>query len=632
MARPKKIIKWDSKDAPEIKLKDVQDSKEFAILKRLELSATSTHRMRTKTHARNIRVAHNLSIYEADKNEKQSEGSTQSYKRKARNQTVQRVPDGKLISPYDKNSIEAVQIDFLYKYKIIPDRMFSYLIKTFNMGWDTGNACVKTGFGRDLLGNIRPSFKLIRYNNILPDPDADSIEEAEWYIVREYVSIEVFKNLLNEDGSCNDPTYNEKALQYIVKNNTVTSTPVDRLPLADKESFTPQHGKVKLYTFMRRGDESFTTWAVDSQIPLRVVPNYDPLKDVPLHFFIPEPDPEFPLGCPPVIWTIRQQEFADALTTLAQQAMILAIYPPKSVYGNVTERDFKMIPNAIWDGGTNPNNKIEKFPVETATLQSYNALIENLSAQMAKNLNISDATHAADAEVHGYSATPQGVELQRTDRTISINQLQKAMESFYSDWVEHALRSYVNAMSGQEYILVEEETRKKIEDIETKLVEQDPSYQSVIRGDEVLFDFDILSKSRIFFEIRPGSTVENEKDKELGELRQLFVPVSQMVNGASDSGKQLIEKLAFKIIERIFELSNTSISVQGSEEIDAELLRQAVQATMEEVMQLQQQMQMMAAAQAVQQGSPEGGGEEVSAEFPPMPPPEGEPVAPVEQE
>ncbi len=92
-----------------------------------------------------------------------------------------------------------------------------------------------------------------------------------------------------------------------------------------------------------------------------------------------------------------------------------------------------MKPNAWWPMGTNPNNKIEKFTVETTTVTQYGSIIEQIASSMNRNMNITDATVASDAHIPGWSKTPQGVDAQQQDKTITINQYQKRVEEFFSE-------------------------------------------------------------------------------------------------------------------------------------------------------------------------------------------------------
>ena len=76
----------------------------------------SVHQNRTTHFDLFTKVAKNMSLFEKVRKDEWSEGSTQMIMRKIRSQTLQRVPDGEIVTPYDKNSIEQAVIDFLFKH------------------------------------------------------------------------------------------------------------------------------------------------------------------------------------------------------------------------------------------------------------------------------------------------------------------------------------------------------------------------------------------------------------------------------------------------------------------------------------------------------------------------------------
>ncbi|MDQ9825851.1 hypothetical protein RFZ44_21340, partial [Acinetobacter sp. 163] len=88
-----------------------------------------------------------------------SEGTTQALKRKLRAQTLQRVPDGEITTQFDKNSIEQVETEFLFDTKVVRSEfdgkdMMKNLCRAFNTAYDYGFACIRTGFERDLDGDL----------------------------------------------------------------------------------------------------------------------------------------------------------------------------------------------------------------------------------------------------------------------------------------------------------------------------------------------------------------------------------------------------------------------------------------------------------------------------------------------
>lgn len=564
--------------------------------------AQSVMNQRTAGYGLFSKISHNQSIYSDAKESVWSEGSTQGMKRRVRAQTIQRVPDGEVHTQFDKNSLEQIETEFLFKNKIMTSEyqgedMLKNLWKTFGESYDYGFACVRTGFEKDIDGDFRCSYTLIPWNDIYPEPDCKFIEESEWYLVREYMSRSALEALLDDEGNITDSTYSEDVVKFLVENKIRTSTDPNSRPLSDKEKKIGPTESVEIWTLYKRGSDEFITYVKSFGAVLRKTKNYDPRKDVPLHFLVLDPDPEFPLGCSQIMWTIGQQQFADAFLTLSYQTLLLAHQPPLMGFGNLTPSKIKMKPRAFWPMGTNPNNKIEKFPVETTTLTQYGSILENVQARMMASLNIADGTIASDAEQSGYSKTAPGVEAQQRDKTVTVNQYQKRIEIFFSEWANHALRSYIAAMSGKHWMTVDEYTRRRVWDIEMSLMDpMDPEMgepESIVDGDKIEIDFDKLSTDMLSFSVRTGSLIESEKEIERKNIQDALVPISQMMGSVSDENKQAFEKVLLKLTVRLLEMSDIDVSQETADILGDKLMLDAMRATMEQVMSQQQQIDQM---------------------------------------
>ena len=618
-----------------IKLEDIQLECSCMAAKLQEKwnTAHSHQTQRTAGHDLYSKIAHNMNLYEKGRNDVFSEGSTQAIKRKIRAQTIQRVPDGEIVTQYDKNSKEQAIIDYLFKHKILQSEydgkdMLKQLWKTFNMSYDYGYGCVRTGFEKDLDGDPRISYTLIPWGDVFPSPDCKYIEEADWYIIREYIPQSTLKGLIDmETGIVSDTTYNSDVVKYLVENH-ITDAPSDpwTWPLADKKKGKSPTESVMVYTYYFKGKDEFITFVPSINCILRTTKNYDPRKDVPLHFMILEPDPDFPLGVSSVMWTISQQQFADAFQSTAYQTLLLSLRPPMMTFGNLTNPKMKMKPGAIWPMGTNQNNRVEPLRIETTTLTQYGSILENVSARMMQSLNITDSTVASDAQVSGYSATPQGVEQQKLDKTITVNQYQKRVEVFFQEWANHALRSYINSMSGEKWLTVDERTRRRIFDIEKSYAQSldplsDTVPDSIIDGNKIKIDFSGLSSDLLTFEVRSGSLIENEKETERKNIQEMLIPVSQMMGNIGDQNRDAFENIIMQLVMRLCELSDIDISQTTADEINQKLVMKAMQSTMEMVMGQQQQINQLQQAVMPQQQAtlPEMQGQ-------PLPPEAAEPV------
>ena len=576
----------------------------------------ATMDLRTNDFKMFTMISHNQSLYEPGRAKTTfPDGTTQALKRNIRPQTLQRVPDGDISTQFDKNSIEQVETEFLFRNKVLTSEfdsrdMLKNLWRAFNAAYDYGFACVRTGFERDLDGDPRVSWTQIGWNDVYPAPDCDFIEEAEWYVIREYVSQAEIQALVDEDGEVKDKTYFADTVRFLYDWKPSEGPEYNSTPLADDVKGVTKVESFEIMTLYRRGDPEFYTWVPSCQAMLRCVRNEDPRKDVPIHFLILEPDPEFPLGCSSVMWTLAQQQFADAFQTSAYQTLLLATKPPIMATGNLMNAKIKMEPAAFWDLGNNPNNKIEKFPVETTTITSYGSILENVGANMMKNLNVTDQTIASDANVARYSGTAPGVHEQARDKTITINQYAKRVEAFFCEWANHALRSYINSMSGEVEMTVDEETRRRIWDIEAARDRgaenrgEEPG-GSIIDGDRITVDFDVLSTDLLSFRVRAGSLIETREEEERRNIQEMLVPVSQMMGNVSEENRVAFEENIMQMMARLFELSNIDVSAQTAQRVDDRLLLSAQRATMEQVMMQQQQIQQLAQAISGQPEQPQ---------------------------
>jgi hypothetical protein len=575
-----------------IRMEDIKSDKCARLDKKFN-AARATMNLRTADHELFGKVAHNMSLIQRT-GKVFSEGSTQAAMRKMLTQSIQRVPDGQLITQYDKNSKEAVWCESIFEEKVMTSEfdgkdMLKNLMRTAMMSYQYCFGCVVTGFEKDLDGDVRVSYRLINWNDVYPDPDCDYIEEAEWYIIRQYLSHDTLKSLLGENDSIKDSTYDENVVKYLIESHATSGQDYRSVKLADGKKGVTKIRSVEVRTLYRRGSNEFITWVPTANAILRTVKNYDPRKDVPVHFMILQPDPDFPLGVSQIMWTLGHQQFADGFQTTSYELMMLAARPPLMMFGNLPNPKIAMKPGAIWPIGTNPNNKIENFQVETSTLNRYGDILEQASASMMRNLGVVDGTVASDAKAN-YSGTPQGVEAQREDKTISVNSIQKRVEIFFSEWANHAMRSYVNAMSGVHELTVSEDTRRRIYDVDGP---------DSIDGNKIAIDFSLLKPESINFQVRTGSLTQSKSQEKIDNIQGVLIPLTQMLGNLSEDNHSMFENsVLLPLIQSWLEAADIDVSQQTGSAVENQIMLNALAETMAQVQQQQGQIGALAGQQA----------------------------------
>lgn len=596
-------------------------------------AAESQMRQRTKNHELYGIIAKNKSIHDylsGNKDSQQfSEGSTQYIQRKTLADTIQRVPDGELQTQYDKASVERIWLDYIFNNKVLWSEyegidMLSNLTNTYKMAFTYCFAPVRTGFEKDYDNDVRISYNLEQWSDIYINPDCTDIRRPQWVIHRQYMTRADVEQLIDEEGNVRDQTYNEDTIKYILDHDFFSAKRWESEKMSDILKGSTAIASLELLTKYERGKDEFVTFVPGLQAEFRRTPNYDPRKGIPWDIFVLEPDPDFPCGISQVEFLLADQQFNDLFQTSAYKNLLLAMEPPIMVAGwETTPSAYAYEPRAIWDLGNNPNQaKVDQVKIDNAVLTGWSNTRESISASMLRNLNVMETAVAEDG-ISGFSGTAPGVEAQQKNKNISINQYQKRVEIFFAEWCNHALRMYINAMSGEQWMTVDEETRRKLFDIDRK---------DLIDGNKVKVDFGMLSTDLLEFKMRAGSLMQRKEEAEREAVLECLQPVLQNLQGWSEQNRPVFEnEVVLPLFQRFFELSDIDIGQTISNSLathQAELEIQKMQAEIDMQQQqiAEQQMQM----DAMQQALPPESQEQIAQQIPNAPLPEEPPMVPQE--
>ena len=525
--------------------------------------AKSQMMLRTAHHELYGLLAKNKSIHEFSVRKGHtkyfSEGSTQYILRKTLADTIQRVPDGELNTPYDKASVEHILTEYIFNNKVMWSEfegidMMSNLTNVFKMAFIYAFAPVRIGFEKDFDNDARISFNLEQWSDVFINPDCKDIRRPQVVYHRQYLSKDDVLALIDEEtGEVHDSTYKADAIKYLLDEDMFTSKEYESEKMADKLKGGTAIQSIELLTEYRRGEDKFVTYCPAIKAVFREVPNYDPRLGIPWVFGVLEVDPDFPLGVSQVEFLLADQQFNDLFQTSAYKNLLLAMEPPIMVSGWETNpSSYKFEPRKIWNLGNNPNQvKVEPVKIDNSILSGWANTREAIASSMLRNLNVMDGTVANDSGT-GFSKTAPGVEAQMTTKTININQYQKRMEYFVSEYANMALRMYINALGGVHEMTVDEETRRKLLDI---------GREDLINGNKVIIDFDVLETDLLDFKVRTGSLVELKEDQERQALSEMIQPFIQNLNGWSEENRTVVEnEILLPVMKRMLELSDSDIS------------------------------------------------------------------------
>jgi len=598
----KKETKWNV-DIESIKDPDLVGwSEEF-------MRAQTQMRQRTHHHELYGLLAKNKSIHEwtvkRGNSKYFSEGSTQYILRKTLADTIQRVPDGELQTQFDKASMEHIWTEYLFENKVMWSEfegidMMSNFTNTFKMAFVYAFAPVRTGFERDYDDDVRISYNLENWADVFVNPDCKDIRRPQTVWFRQYMSKEEVKGLIDEEGNVFDSTYEAETIKYCIDHELFSAKRWESEKMADKLKGATAIESLTLLTKYERGAKEFVTYVPEIGAVFRRVPNYDPRKGIPWSFFVLETDPDFPLGVSQVEFLLGDQQFNDLFQTSAYKNLLLAMEPPIMVAGWETNpSSYVFEPRKIWNLGNNPNQvRVDPVKIDNSVLAGWSTTRESIAASMLRNLNVMDGTVAKDSGTT-FSKTAPGVRAQQEAKTININQYQKRMEFFISEWANQALRMYISSMGGVHELTVDEKTRRKLFDL------GEEAAQTIV-GDKVEIDFDRLSTDLLEFKVRAGSLVQLKEDQERAALSEMVQPFIQNLQGWSDENKRVIEnEVLLPVAKRMLELSDTDIGQTLAESIGTQMAKLMMADMQSQIdMQGQQIQQQGMAMEQMQQALP----------------------------
>ena len=273
-----KELKWN------IDIEKIKDKRLSKVKARYD-QARSQMMQRTYHHELYGLLAKNKSIHQWSTKKGQSkyfsEGSTQYILRKVLADTIQRMPDGELTTQYDKSTWQHVITQYLFENKVMWSEyegidMLSNFTNTFKMSFVYAFAPVRTGFERDVDGDIRISYNLENWADVFVDRDCRDIRRPAVVYHRSYLSKDQVEELLNEDGSVKDSSYCEDTIKYILDHDMFGAKQWESEKLSDKMKNSTALQSIELVTEYRRGASEFVTFVPGLNAPLRKVKNYDP--------------------------------------------------------------------------------------------------------------------------------------------------------------------------------------------------------------------------------------------------------------------------------------------------------------------------------------------------------------------
>lgn len=548
---------------------------------------------------------------------KTTDGTTASIIRKTPHRVIQQLPTGKVTS--DSEDWLSIVAEFIYTNKIIPSANEGYSL--LQKCWNVTERFLTFGFCPTYApfvehgGYFCTDLRLPYWGDIflqpgkLSDVDSNYIFMRSWWQTKDLDALIASQEKLSKNT---EKTWDVEALKK-VKEIETTKDEKAKTP-AEREKSINTKGGVELITGFQRGvGANFFTFHLqntgkgDKQVTqgtiVRTKANKDPRGELPISFAYGDIDGSNPFGRSIIELVGGLQNLMDGEMQMYQFNRALMLAPPIIKRGNYNKNKIKMVPNAIWDLGSDLNNTAETAKLDSTALANFPNNYGLMKSQLLNLLASPDTSTSAEVGNPGFSKTDSGVKQIAANVSVDDNYVRKQFETWFERWSETAINLYFAERNGVEELQLDKEAADKL-----RSLAGEGKFDLVLLSDDdkIRVDYDTATE-QLKFEVDASTSKMQDEVKQLQSLQGVveLLDKSPSLQGLVPPEKQI-------------ELWNALVANSGIENPEKLVIGE------QEI----QQMQMVAQQQAEMQA--QGAQLQADAQQPvnPAPPPEQAPQQP----
>lgn len=439
--------------------------------------------------------------------------------------TIQQLATG-LVTSSDYPEYAAIA-DVVLRTRLLPyyNRMGTALQKHWSMmsmAKTYGRAASYTFF-TSTEGRLHTDFNIPYIRDILGEkgkvyaPDSNIAFMRTWYSKRDLQAILNKEQALKDKSKSYESGWDLKALAQFINEGAASKSAEDMTPAEREKGDGFSGGYEVIHAFQAgKGAEfySFSPRWKDGQ-NLRVKVNKDPRGAMPIDFEYANIDLSNPLGRGDV-------EIGGGIQNLIDQQLQMYMYmstymqaPALQVWGSVNKASLKIRPNAIWDMGSSPNNKVERDQADNVFINNFVNNMQFLQSKLYSLLGSSQNTIAGNITGQTtQSKTPQGVKANQSNMNVKDNYAEKQHEAWLQAQTETSLNIFFAEMSQTETIDIGKQDVKTLRGGPAeKFISKDGTKLSVPYGD--------INKVTFKFIVDPGSSKSVDDADQLEKLKEV---------------------------------------------------------------------------------------------------------------
>jgi hypothetical protein len=252
----------------------------------------------------------------------------------------------------------------------------------------------------------------------------------------------------------------------------------------------------------------FFTFALAENKPARTWVNPDPRGVIPLHRMYFECDLSNPEGRGIVELVAPLQNYLDSCLQSQQYTKAVMYAPPLIKKGSFNRSQIQLVPNAVIDLGTDPNNSLTPLSLANSTLANFGQDYGLIKSQILNLFGGDDQSVSSTVGNPGFSKTDAGVNARQAIVGVNDNFIRKRVETWLGEIFCTQLNLYFAITQGDREFTPDEDELAKLAEYESEYF--------TVQDDKVIVHFSNIQDKQISFETEASTSKapDTNEDKE----------------------------------------------------------------------------------------------------------------------
>ena len=377
-----------------------------------------------------------------------------------------------------KNSIPALIASYLLKKTAFNEDTFGKgLLSTLQIGAEqalTHGYCpflVATG---SMYNDFGTTMRLIHYLDTSPEPGiSDSNESGYHYVVANLTRGRV-ERILREAENNPDTLWNVEGLRRVLE-GTPRSTDYQSYE-SDARSNPAAEAAGPTFQFVTRYETGPNSTQITfcpeyDEEPLRVMESRSKWGYPRVNYLVIDPAPLTPFGVSRVRLASPNQNLMNIYYASIASMLLLNAKPPILKRGRFL-KPVQLKQGALWETLDNQATA-QMQTMDNGSLQFFPQFAQQFAGQIQNIMGGQTMTVNAGAKNTGWSKTAPGVKQSEAFMNTTTNQVTKILENFLRQYALVALDTLLSEQTGVDFIIVDDETMNKINQLSPGFVGED---------------------------------------------------------------------------------------------------------------------------------------------------------------